>query len=50
MPVRVQSVIFIAIAALLTGCDGELIAAGNVSLAVVPCVLLWVTVNLEKTR
>lgn len=35
---------------LVTSCDGRLIAAGNLLLAVVPCVLLWVTVNLKKGR
>ena len=34
--------------ALLASCDGRLIAAGNLALAVVPFVLLWVTVNLKK--
>lgn len=36
--------------ATLASCDGRLIAAGNLVLAVVPCVLLWVTVNLKKSR
>lgn len=38
------------VAALLTGCDGRLIAAGNLTLAVIPLGLLWVTVNLKKAR
>lgn len=33
-----------------TGCDARLLVAGNLTLAVVPCVLLWVTVNLRKVR
>lgn len=33
-----------------SGCDGKLIAAGNVALAAIPCAMLWVTVNLKKSR
>lgn len=48
-----QSKQFAGIITLLTlgasGCDGRLIAVGNVMLAAVPCAMLWLTVNLKKS-
>lgn len=36
--------------ALFTGCDGRVVVAGNLALATVPCVLLWMTVNLKNSN
>lgn len=33
-----------------SGCDGRVVFASNVFLAIIPCAMLWFTVNLEKTR
>ena len=42
-------VLSVALSALvLAGCDGRVMFAGNLMLTVIPCVLLWVTVNLKK--
>ena len=35
---------------LSSGCDGRVLFAGNIVLATIPCVLLWLTVNLQKTK
>ncbi len=43
-------IVFLVMFATFASCDGRLIAAGNLGLAVVPCILLWVTVNLKKSR
>lgn len=50
VPALFRAGLILATIPLFSGCDGQLIAAGNVSLAFVPCVLLWVTINLEKKR
>ncbi len=31
-----------------TGCDGRMILAGNLAISAIPCVLLYLTVNLKK--
>ncbi len=33
-----------------TGCDGRIVMAGNLFLATIPCLLLWLTVNLQRSR
>lgn len=43
-------VMFMPMIATFAACDGRLIAAGNLALAVVPLGLLWVTINLKKAR
>ena len=46
-----QAALIVAtLAVLASSCDGRLVVAGNVVMAVIPCVLLWITVNLKKTR
>ncbi len=35
---------------MLAGCRGEFIFAGNVAIAAVPCLLLYLTLNLQKER
>ena len=40
----------VMVAVLGSSCDGRLIVTGNVLLTLVPCSLLWVTVNLKKSR
>lgn len=37
-----------ALALFGSGCDGRVVLVGNLTLAAIPCVLLWLTVNLEK--
>ena len=44
-------VMFTTLAGLLSsGCDGNVLFASNVALTSVPCLLLWITVNLQKSR
>ena len=44
------TVMLLVLVTTLAGCDGRIIAAGNLTFAVIPCVLLWITVNLKRTR
>lgn len=37
-----------AFAIAVTGCDGRVLMAGNIALSAVPCVLLYLTINLKK--
>jgi hypothetical protein len=44
----IAGVAFATLALAATGCDGRAILAGNLALSAVPCVLLYLTVNLKK--
>lgn len=33
-----------------SGCNGEAVFAGNLAVATVPCVLLYLTLNLKRER
>lgn len=40
----------LTLAALATGCNAETFFAGNLAVATVPCVLLYMTLNLKRER
>lgn len=42
------TLVIVALGLAATGCDGRAIIAGNLAVSAIPCVLLYLTINLKK--